>query len=88
MNNLCPCSAILRRNGHVLVLIVSFWLTPVASHGQNPSPYLREMPSVDRVMREVTGSDAKQTALLQIQAFNELEEIVKTHGGSARIQPA
>ena len=82
MNNLCPCSAILRRNGHVLVLIVSFWLTPVASHGQTPSPpYLREMPSVERVMREVTGSDAKQTALLQLQAFYELGEIIKTLAG-------
>ncbi len=32
-------------------------------------------------MREVTGGDAKQTALLQLQAFYELQEIIKTLSG-------
>ena len=46
----------------------------------NP-PYLREMPSVERVKTEIKGADAMDTAARQMGAFWQLQEIVKTLSG-------
>lgn len=46
----------------------------------NP-PYLKDFPSVERVMREEQADEPHQTALLQLQAFWELGEIVKELSG-------
>jgi hypothetical protein len=40
--------------------------------------YLSEMPTVERVKREIQGTDAQGTALRQIGAFWQLQEIIRT----------
>lgn len=44
-------------------------------HSQGPA-YLREMPSVERVMREVKGSDSTDTAARQSAAFDQLITLI------------
>jgi hypothetical protein len=51
-----------------------------AGQALNP-PYLREMPSVERVMRGMQTGDPRETALRQMGAFYELMEIIKTLSG-------
>jgi len=46
----------------------------------NP-PYLSEMPSVDRVLAAMKTTDPRETAVRQIWAFYELNEIIKTLSG-------
>ncbi len=42
----------------------------------NP-PYMKEFPSVDRVMKEIQGSDPKDTMLRQTGAFRQLKQILQ-----------
>ena len=66
----------------LVTLMVALVTVHSVAGAQVPNPpYLSEMPSVERVMHEVTGTDAKKTALLQIEALNELQEIVKALSG-------
>lgn len=46
----------------------------------NPS-YLSEMPSVERVMREMEVDDPRQTPLRQLAALHQLTEIIKAMAG-------
>ena len=46
----------------------------------NP-PYLSSMPSVDKVKKAMQVSDPKETALRQIGAFWQLQEIIKALSG-------
>jgi hypothetical protein len=55
-------------------------ISPQLAQATNP-PYLAEMPSVERVLREVRTNDPKQTALLQLQALWELPEMIKEMSG-------
>src|ERR1043166_1108072 len=52
----------------------------VQAQSQNP-PYLSSMPSVDRVKKAMEVSDPKETALRQIGAFWQLQEVVKALSG-------
>ena len=53
--------------------------------GLNP-PYLKEMPTVDRVMKEVQVSDPKETSLRQIGAFRLLQKIITDMAGPRAFQ--
>ena len=46
----------------------------------NP-PYMKEFPSVDRVMKEIQGSDPKDTMLRQTGAFRQLKQILQDSTG-------
>lgn len=46
----------------------------------NP-PYLKELPSVDRVMKEIQGNDPQDTKLKQTGAFRQLRQIVQDSTG-------
>jgi len=61
----------------ILILLIA----SLASAQQPNPPYLREFPSVEQVLKAETTSDPKKTALLQLQAFYELQEIIKTLAG-------
>lgn len=52
----------------------------MTAQATNP-PYLREMPSVERVKSEIKGADALDTAARQMGAFWQLQEIIKTLSG-------
>jgi hypothetical protein len=62
--------------------LLVFFITSVTMSVQafNP-PYLSQFPPVEKVMKEETTSDPKQTALLQITAFTELVELIKALAG-------
>lgn len=62
------------------LLLVSAVLLCVPAAAQTPA-YLTEMPSVERVKREIQGSDAQDTALRQAGAFWQLQEIIRTLAG-------
>jgi hypothetical protein len=46
----------------------------------NP-PYMKEFPSVDRVMKEIQGSDPQDTMLRQTGAFRQLKQILQDTTG-------
>lgn len=48
----------------------------LAAQATNP-PYLREMPPVERVLREVKGADADETAARQMGAFLQFKSIIE-----------
>jgi len=56
-----------------------------AGQGLNP-PYLKEMPTVDRVMKEMQVSDPKETTLRQIGAFRLLQKIITDMAGPRAFQ--
>lgn len=67
----------------VLILAAAAALFQTASgrtQATNP-PYLREMPSAERVRAEIKGTDAMDTAARQMGAFWQLQEIIKTLSG-------
>jgi hypothetical protein len=53
---------------------------PLVAQALNP-PYLSEMPPVDRVKKAMQVSDPKETALRQVGAFWQLQEIIKALSG-------
>ena len=63
-------------------LVISLTVSPLAAPNQatNP-PYLREMPSVERVKAEIKGSDPVDTSARQSGAFQRLQDIIKTLAG-------
>ena len=56
-----------------------------AGQSLNP-PYLKEMPSVDRVMKEMQVSDPKETTLRQIGAFRLLQKVISDMAGPRAFQ--
>lgn len=53
-------------------------LLTTATHSQGLNPlYLREMPSEERILREVKGSDPIDTAARQYGAFEQLSQIIR-----------
>jgi len=58
---------------------------PQSSGPLNP-PYLKELPSVDRVTKEIQGSDPKDTKLKQYGAFRQLRQIVQDSTGDRWFQ--
>lgn len=70
----------------ILALVSLLLTTHVQSQATNP-PYLREMPTVDRVTREIQGKDAADTAERQVGAFMQLIKIIDamqgTRGGAS-----
>jgi hypothetical protein len=59
-----------RKRGRLLAA-AAMWVsaaTSISAQALNP-PYLKEMPSVERVMKEEQANDPKETALLQMQAL-------------------
>jgi hypothetical protein len=62
--------------------------TPTPAPAQAPKPgqplnppYLKEFPSVDQVMKDMQGSDPKDTKLKQYGAFRQLRQIVQDSTG-------
>jgi hypothetical protein len=51
-----------------------------AQQASNP-PYLKEFPTVDQVMAQMKGTDAKDTANRQMGAFEQLQQILKDLAG-------
>jgi len=50
----------------------------LTTHAQAPGPlYLREMPSEERILRDIHGSDAIDTAARQFGAFEQLQQIIR-----------
>lgn len=73
----------MRTRSAVLVIVAICMLMEsgrAAAQATNP-PYLSEMPSAERVTREVQGTDARDTAIRQICAFWQLQEIIKSLAG-------
>ena len=72
----------------LLQLVYSSPLSSITPQITDP-PYIRELPSVEKVMQVMKTADPKETALRQIGAFYQLEEIIKALSGpwrfSARI---
>ena len=67
---------------HTFVLTLVVLLQTVATQAQTTNlPYLREMPSIERVMAEIKGADAMDTAARRMGAFWQLQEIIKTLSG-------
>jgi hypothetical protein len=67
----------------VSVLVALFGvLQPItlAAQATNP-PYLREMPPVERVLREITGTDADETAARQMGTFLQFKKIIEKMAG-------
>ncbi|HEV8149154.1 MAG TPA: hypothetical protein VGP61_03120 [Gemmatimonadales bacterium] len=66
------------------VLLIAVALVPASrttnAQSLNP-PYLSSMPSVDKVKKAMQVSDPKETALRQIGAFWQLQEIIKALSG-------
>jgi hypothetical protein len=58
---------------------------PVPGQPLNP-PYLSEMPAPERVIAVLKGPTPKATALLQIGAFYQLEEVIRTLAGPRAIR--
>ena len=59
--------------------------TPAGQPGQTPNPpYLSEMPTEERVMREIQGADQIDTAARQAGAFWQLQQIIYTMLGPGR----
>ena len=55
----------------------------VVNHSLNPA-YLSEMPSVDRVLREITAGDPQETAARQMGAFIQLGRMIADMSGGRR----
>ena len=71
------------RTTGVLLLVVAA-LVPASRSARAQSldpPYLSSMPSVDKVKQAMRVSDPKETALRQIGAFWQLQEIIKALSG-------
>jgi hypothetical protein len=61
---------------HTRILLVVFFLcAPQLVSAQQPA-YLREMPSVARVMKEVSGADPIETSARQSGAFEQFRKII------------
>jgi hypothetical protein len=62
----------------VLFSMVRPWLVTAqeAPRATNP-PYLKEMPTVERVMREIRGNDPDDTAARQAGALSQLRELIR-----------
>lgn len=59
------------------LLIIALLDTSI-THSQAPNPmYLREMPTEERILREVKGSDPIDTAARQFGAFEQLSSIIR-----------
>ena len=75
-----------RRYASTTAIILSFlqvvFSAPIATTLQvTDPPYIRELPSVEKVMQVMKTADPKETALRQIGAFYQLEEIIKALSG-------
>ena len=64
----------------LLQLVYSSPLSSTTPQITDP-PYIRELPSVEKVMQVMKTADPKETALRQIGAFYQLEEIIKALSG-------
>ena len=72
----------LRRTRALLLLAAAMIPASRAAQAQSQNPpYLSSMPSVDRVKKAMQVSDPKETALRQIGAFWQLQEVVKALSG-------
>src|SRR4029077_12825870 len=58
---------------------------PQSTGPLNP-PYLKEFPSVDRVLKEIQGSSPQDTKLKQYGAFRQLRQIVQDSTGDRWFQ--
>ncbi len=70
MKNLSSCSAICGS----IILLVTFSF-PVTAQTTNPR-WISEMPAPERILREIKGKDAADTAERQMGAFKHLMEII------------
>src|SRR5215472_4402331 len=70
-----------RMNSRIIVLAslaLTGLLLKTAAHAQAPNPlYLREMPSEERILREVKGSDVIDTSARQFGAFEQLQKVIR-----------
>src|SRR6476646_10997882 len=64
----------------LLQLVYSSPLSSITPQITDP-PYIRELPSVEKVMQVMKTADPEETALRQIGAFYQLEEIIKALSG-------
>jgi hypothetical protein len=55
-----------------LAIIPALLTTLVATVGAQPAPYLRELPTPDRVMADFTGRDAMDTRARKVAAMSRL----------------
>lgn len=55
----------------------------LAAQATNP-PYLSEMPPVERILREIRGADADQTAARQMGTFLQFKGMIETMAGGRR----
>jgi hypothetical protein len=61
-----------------LIAAITLTLAATVSVTQaQTAPYLKEFPSVDRVLKVETTSDPQMTALLQMTALGELTSLVR-----------
>lgn len=67
----------------VLSFLVGLWQGASAQQRLNPA-YLSEMPSAERVKKEITGTDAMDTGARQAGVFWHLQEIIYTIALSQR----
>jgi hypothetical protein len=68
----------------VVVLLAT--LVFAASAGALDPPYLDEMPSVERVLREIQGQDRLDTLARQVAAFEQLMKMVEVMAGKRRFR--
>ncbi len=67
----------------VVPLLVTLLPTVLAAQATNP-PYLSEMPPVERVLREIRGSDPDETAARQMGTFLQFKAMIETMAGGRR----
>lgn len=65
------------------VIVASLPTTTLKAQATDP-PYLSQMPAVDRVMAEIKGPDAMDTAARQMGAFWQLQKMVEELAGDRR----
>ena len=56
---------------------------PVRAQATNP-PYIAQMPTVERVMADVQGTDPRDTAAKQMGAFWQLQQVIEELAGDRR----
>lgn len=66
------------------LLLLTTGTTGLAGQTTNP-PYLAEMPSVERVLREIRGADADETAARQMGTFIQLRTIIEQLAGPRQV---
>ncbi len=78
----------MNRTHLVFVLLSTSILNPqsfLAAQALDP-PYLKEIPSVERVLKEIQGKDPDETAAKQMGTFLQFKSLIETMSGRRRYQ--